>query len=233
MRFAVIVFPGSNCDRDCHHVLNRVMGVSADFVWHRDSDLSDFDAVVVPGGFSYGDYLRAGAVAKISPIMGEVAAFAARGGPVLGICNGFQILLECGLLPGAMLRNNTLKFMCRDVHLRVETTRSAFTAGLEEGRILRMPIANAEGNYTIDEDGLARLEDNEQIVFRYASKAGLVGDEENPNGSVSNIAAVANRPGNVVGMMPHPERASEAILGNEDGVSVFESALGWLNRRTT
>lgn len=233
MRFAVIVFPGSNCDRDCHHVLNRVMGVSADFVWHRDSNLSDFDAVVVPGGFSYGDYLRAGAVAKISPIMGEVAAFAARGGPVLGICNGFQILLECGLLPGAMLRNNTLKFMCRDVHLRVETTRSAFTAGLEEGKVLRMPIANAEGNYTIDEAGLAQLEDNEQIVFRYSSKAGLVGDEENPNGSVSNIAAVANRPGNVVGMMPHPERASEAILGNEDGVSVFESALGWLNRRTT
>lgn len=227
MRVAVVVFPGSNCDRDCLHVLRNVTHVKADFVWHQESSLEGFDAVVLPGGFSYGDYLRCGAMARISPVMDAVRAFADGGGPVLGICNGFQVLLESGLLPGAMLRNQSLKFTCKTVSLRVETSRSSSTRGIPRGTILRLPIAHAEGNYTIDAQGLAELEANDQIVLRYASEFGEVTEENNPNGSISSIAGICNRAGNVVGMMPHPERAAEWILGqNEDGRMVFESLCG-------
>lgn len=225
MKFAVLVFPGSNCDRDCFHVLGRVVGADVEFVWHKERSLEGFDAVIVPGGFSYGDYLRAGAVAKMSPVMEAVAEFAGRGGPVLGICNGFQILLECGLLPGAMLRNETLTFICKDVDLRCASARTPFTRGMTEGQVIRVPIAHAEGNYTIDEDGLKALQDREQIVFQYASASGDVNVGANPNGAVFNIAGISNEAGNVVGMMPHPERAAEAILGGDDGLAVFRSVL--------
>jgi len=225
MRFGVVVFPGSNCDRDCHHVLSAVMGVDAEYVWHRDTDLGGLDAVIVPGGFSYGDYLRAGAIAKISPVMGAVRDFAERGGPVLDVCNGFQILLECDLLPGAMLSNDTLRFTCTDVHLKVENADTPYTSTLSRGDVIRLPIANAEGNYTIDESGLAMLHENEQVVFRYCEPSGAVTPGANPNGSMTNIAGIRNRPGNVLGMMPHPERACEAILGNVDGRALFESAI--------
>lgn len=225
MKFAVIVFPGSNCDRDCYHVLAEVLGAQVSFVWHRDQDLSGYDVVVVPGGFSYGDYLRAGAVAKMSPIMESVRAFAADGGLVIGICNGFQILLENGLLPGAMQRNDTLRFMCKDVHLEVGTDRTAFTSRLAPGQVITLPIANAEGNYFIDEAGLQRLRDNDQIVFSYCDADGNVSADSNPNGSVANIAGICNEAGNVLGMMPHPERAAEAVLGNDDGLALFLSVL--------
>ena len=192
MKFAVVVFPGSNCDRDCFHVLARVLHAEVEYVWHRDTQLGGADCVIVPGGFSYGDYLRAGAVARLSPIMEEVARFAERGGPVLGICNGFQILLECGLLPGAMLRNTSLRFTCKSVALRCATARTRFTRDLEPGRILRMPIAHAEGNYFIDEAGLEGLRAHDQIVFEYASPAGEVDEAHNPNGSVACVAGICN-----------------------------------------
>jgi phosphoribosylformylglycinamidine synthase len=227
MRIAVIVFPGSNCDRDCLHVFNSVLGVQALGVWHRETSLEGFDGVVIPGGFSYGDYLRCGAMAKLSPIMEEVRRLASTGRAVIGICNGFQILLESGLLPGAMLHNQSLKFVCKRVYVRVETSRSSATRGLPRGTILNLPIAHAEGNYTVGEDELKSLEDNDQIVMRYSSSIGEVGDAFNPNGSLGNIAAISNRSGNVVGMMPHPERASELILGGEDGRAIFESFVGW------
>ena len=222
MRFAIIRFPGSNCDRDCHHVLQNVMGVAADYVWHRESSLQGFDAVVLPGGFSYGDYLRCGAVAKLSPVMSAVADFAARGGPVIGICNGFQILLETGLLPGAMLRNRSLRFICKPVALHVESTRSPFTSRYEVGQQITLPIAHAEGNYTIDDNGLARLQDEDCIVMRYA---------QNPNGSVDDIAGICNPAGNVVGLMPHPERAAEAVLGGSDGLAMFAGAVDFVASR--
>jgi len=224
MRFGVVVFPGSNCDRDCGEVLT-LLGAKVDYVWHRDSDLSGLDGLVIPGGFSYGDYLRCGAVAKISPVMDAVRKFADAGRPVIGICNGFQILLESGLLPGAMLRNTSLTFQCKTVDLRVESTRTPFTGGLEVGQLIRLPIANAEGNYTIDSEGLMRLEDNGQVVLRYVDAAGEATLAGNPNGSLGNIAGISNIRGNVLGMMPHPERASEAILGNTDGRAFFEAAL--------
>ncbi|MEZ4461176.1 MAG: phosphoribosylformylglycinamidine synthase subunit PurQ [bacterium] len=219
MRVGVVVFPGSNCDRDCAHVLSLV-GATPEFVWHRDTDLSHLGAVVLPGGFSYGDYLRCGAVAKISPVMSAVREFAAAGRPVIGICNGFQILVESELLPGALMRNESLSFQCKDVDLRVESTATAFTAGFEPGTELRLPIANAEGNYTIDERGLAELEEHGQVVLRY---------QNNPNGSVGDIAGISNRQGNVVGMMPHPERASESRLGNAVGRTFFESVLNFVS----
>jgi phosphoribosylformylglycinamidine synthase len=225
MKFAVIVFPGSNCDRDCYHVVGNVVGAEVDFVWHRERDLSGFDAVIVPGGFSYGDYLRAGAVAKMSPVMESVRDYADKGGPVIGICNGFQILLENGLLPGAMQRNNTLRFMCKDVFLRCESTRTPFTTTLEKGQVIELPIANAEGNYFIDSAGLEKLRDNDQIVFTYSDAHGAVHAGSNPNGSVGNIAGICNQAGNVLGMMPHPERAAEAVLGNTDGLALFLSIL--------
>lgn len=225
MNVGVLVFPGSNCDRDCHHVLTNVLGLEARYVWHRDSSLDGLDAVVVPGGFSYGDYLRCGAVSKLSPIMDSVAKFAADGGPVIGICNGFQILLECGLLPGAMLRNASLRFMCKTVNLRIATTRTPFTARYRPGEVIELPIANAEGNYFIDDDGLARLRDEDRIVFEYCDAEGATTADANPNGSVANIAGICNARGNVVGLMPHPERAAEAVLGSTDGRRVFEGLL--------
>ncbi|QDG49215.1 phosphoribosylformylglycinamidine synthase subunit PurQ [Persicimonas caeni] len=225
MKFAVVVFPGSNCDRDCFHVVSRVLDAPVEYVWHRDTDLKGADCVLLPGGFSYGDYLRTGAIAKMSPVMDTVAEFAANGGPVLGICNGFQVLLETGLLPGAMLRNTSLTFICKDSPLRCATTRTPFTSTLEQGEVITLPIAHAEGNYFIDEDGLAELRDNDQIVFEYCSKDGEVAPEFNPNGSVANIAGICNREGNVVGMMPHPERAAEAVLGSDEGLALFKAVV--------
>lgn len=225
MKFAVVVFPGSNCDRDCFHVVSRVLDAPVEYVWHRDTDLKGADCVILPGGFSYGDYLRTGAIAKMSPVMDAVADFADKGGPVIGICNGFQVLLETGMLPGAMLRNKTLNFICKDVHLRCASTRTPFSSRLDAGQIIELPIAHAEGNYFVDEAGLAELRDQDQIVFEYCSKDGEVAEAFNPNGSVANIAGICNRAGNVVGMMPHPERAAEAVLGNEDGLQLFRSAV--------
>jgi phosphoribosylformylglycinamidine synthase I len=223
--FAIIVFPGSNCDHDAYHAVRDVLGQPADYVWHKDTDLKGADVVILPGGFAHGDYLRCGAMARFSPIMGEVRAFAERGGPVLGICNGFQVLLEAGLLPGAMLRNRSLKFQCQQVHVRVEQSDTPFTAACSPGQVLRMPIAHGEGNYFAEPDQVARLERNRQIVFRYTNAAGAVTDQDNPNGSAAAIAGLCNEARNVVGLMPHPERACESVLGSADGRVVFESVL--------
>lgn len=222
MKVAVVVFPGSNADWDALHVVRDVLGVEARYVFHKETSLGDADAVVVPGGFSYGDYLRAGAIARFSPIAPAIEAFARRGAPVLGICNGFQILTELGLLPGALMRNAHLRFECRDVWLRVEGG-GPFTHQLPQGSVLRLPIAHAEGRYACSPETLKALEDREQIAFRYCAPDGTVGDAPgvNPNGSVGNIAGVYNEARNVLGLMPHPERAAEAILGNEDGLSLF------------
>ncbi|HEY4485456.1 MAG TPA: phosphoribosylformylglycinamidine synthase subunit PurQ [Nitrospiria bacterium] len=225
MRFGILVFPGSNCDHDCYHVLKHLLGQPTEFIWHKESNLDSLDAVVIPGGFSYGDYLRTGAIARYSPIMGGVRRFAEKGGLVLGICNGFQILLEAGLLPGAMLRNRALKFICRDLNVRTETTRTSCTAGLREGQTLRLPIAHAEGNYYTDPETLGELKQNHQIVFRYCDPEGRLTDESNPNGSLDSIAGLCNREGNVLGMMPHPERCAEGLDGNKDGRLLFESIL--------
>jgi len=216
MKFGVIVFPGSNCDHDAFYAVSTNLGQKAEFIWHDSASLGDVDAVILPGGFSYGDYLRCGAIARFSPVMKAVSRFAADGGLVLGICNGFQILVEAGLLPGALLRNASLKFVCRDVHLRVETTRSPFTAGAERGEILRVPIAHGEGCYVADEQTLDELEAEDRVVFRYL---------DNPNGSLRNIAGILNRERNVLGMMPHPERASDPLMGSTDGLAVFHSMI--------
>ncbi len=225
---AVLVFPGSNCDHDARHALKHVMGADARFVWHKESSLGETDAVIVPGGFSYGDYLRSGAIARFSPIMQDVVRFAEKGGPVLGICNGFQILLEAGLLPGAMLANDRLKFRCRFVHIKTEQTDTPFSHGIDAGRVLNIPIAHGEGNYTAPEHTLQELEENRQVVFRYCDPAGNVTPESNPNGSLHNIAGIVNRTRNVLGMMPHPERACESVLGSEDGKLIFASMLSHL-----
>jgi len=218
MRFAVLQFPGSNCDQDVLHALRSFDGATADYVWHKTSSLAGFDAVIVPGGFSYGDYLRCGAIASLSPIMGAVKEFAAAGGPVLGICNGFQILCETGLLPGALVRNRDLHFVCEHVTLRVETTDSRFTKAAQAGALLNIPIAHGEGCYFADDATLADLEANDQILVRYAAA--------NPNGSRADIAGIRNRAGNVFGLMPHPERACDPLLGSTDGRVIFESLLG-------
>jgi phosphoribosylformylglycinamidine synthase subunit PurQ / glutaminase len=228
MKAGVVVFPGSNCDHDTYHVLKHVMGAETSFLWHRDRELPDLDLIVLPGGFSYGDYLRTGAIARFSPVMEAIRAFASRGGLVLGICNGFQILQEAGLLPGAMLRNRGLKFICRHVDLRVER-QSAFTCAYRPGQLLRIPIAHNEGSFYAAPEDLARLEANGQVILRYCDPAGAITDESNPNGSLNGIAGVANARGNVLGMMPHPERASEVCLGSEDGRGIFaslQSAVG-------
>jgi phosphoribosylformylglycinamidine synthase len=225
MKFAVIVFPGSNCDHDAYHAATHVLGQSAELVWHKDTDLKGADVVILPGGFAHGDYLRTGAMARFSPIMREVQAFAGRGGPVLGICNGFQVMLEAGLLPGAMLRNRGLKFLCEHVHIRVEQTDTPFTLACTRGQILRIPIAHGEGNYFAAPEVIARLEKNRQIVFRYTTPAGDASDAANPNGSTASIAGICNEARNVVGLMPHPERACESILGSEDGRVMFESVI--------
>jgi phosphoribosylformylglycinamidine synthase subunit PurQ / glutaminase len=228
MKFAVIVFPGSNCDHDAHHAAKDVLGQDAEFVWHKETDLGGADVVILPGGFSHGDYLRTGAIARFSPVMNAVKAFAAAGGPVLGICNGFQILLEAGLLPGAMLRNRGLKFVCAHVHVRVEETDTPFTFACRQGQVLRMPIAHGEGNYYTTPEELQRLEENRQIIFRYTTAAGVAADEANPNGSLDSIAGLCNAGRNVVGLMPHPERACEAPLGGTDGLVMLESVVAAL-----
>jgi phosphoribosylformylglycinamidine synthase I len=225
MKWGVVVFPGSNCDHDCYHVLNHVLGEDCRFVWHKETELSDLDCVVLPGGFSYGDYLRAGAIARFSPVMTAVAAHAKAGGKVLGICNGFQVLCEVGLLPGALLRNIGLSFLCKDVHLRVDSTGSPFTRTLTEGAVLRMPIAHGEGRYHADPDTLDRLEGEGQVAFRYAGADGEVSDATNPNGSLRGIAGIVSSGRNVLGLMPHPERCAEDVLGNTDGRALFESVL--------
>jgi len=223
LRAAVVTFPGSNCDYDLYKAVQQVGGEPT-FVWHRErGGLGDYDAVLLPGGFSYGDYLRAGAIARLSPVMEDVVAFAKAGGPVLGVCNGFQILCEAGLLPGALVRNASLRFQSRDVLLRVERTDTVFTGDYREGQILRVPIAHGEGNYEADEGTLERLEADGRVVFRYVDAGGNATDEANPNGSWHNIAGIVNEAGNVLGMMPHPERAMEALLGSTDGVSLFTS----------
>ncbi|OPZ18782.1 MAG: Phosphoribosylformylglycinamidine synthase 1 [candidate division BRC1 bacterium ADurb.BinA364] len=222
MKFGVVVFPGSNCDTDCQHALAGPAGQQADFLWHKNGSIpSDIECVVLPGGFSYGDYLRCGAIARFSPIMAAVSEFAASGRPVIGICNGFQILCEAGLLPGALLKNRSLSFICKDVWLKVERHAAPFTAF--EAGVLKIPIAHGEGNFYIDCDGLKRLQDNGQIAFRYCDSAGEASDEANPNGSIYNIAGIVNARGNVLGMMPHPERCAEAALGNCDGLKILES----------
>ena len=216
MKFAVIVFPGSNCDHDAHYAASHVLGQDAEFVWHKDTSLGGADVVILPGGFAHGDYLRTGAIARFSPIMAEVTRFAAAGGPVLGICNGFQVLLEAGLLPGAMLRNRSVQFQCEHVRVRVEQTDTPFTLAATPGQILRIPIAHGEGNYYAEPEVLDRLEKNRQVIFRYL---------DNPNGAANNIAGLCNEQRNIVGLMPHPERACELALGSADGLVMFESVL--------
>lgn len=225
MKSSVIVFPGSNCDSDCFHVLQDVVGQPVQYVWHKDTSLPECDLVVLPGGFSYGDYLRTGAVARFSPIMPEVVKHAEQGKPVIGICNGFQILLEAGLLPGAMLHNRSLSFICRHTNLRVENSKTIFTKKLKKGQILNVPIAHGEGNYFCDAPTLAELQDKDRVVFRYVNEAGAAVAAGNPNGSIDNIAGITNEKGNVLGMMPHPERASEDLLGCSDGKWIWESLL--------
>lgn len=229
MKFGVIVFPGSNCEHDCHYAIESVLGKPVEFVWHRDSTLDGFDAVILPGGFSYGDYLRTGAIARFSPIMTAVAAFAASGGLVIGICNGFQILMEAGLLPGAMLPNVGMKYVCRFLHIRTESATTPFTSAMRSGQILSIPVGHGDGNFFADEETIRRLEDRDQIVFRYVTPAGEVTAEANPNGSVANIAGIVNEQRNVLGMMPHPDRSSERILGSEDGRLIFESMVAALS----
>ncbi len=225
MKFGILVFPGSNCDHDCYHVLKHVMGQDASYVWHKETDLKGFDCLVLPGGFSYGDYLRTGSIARFSPVMAEVVGFAKRGGLVLGICNGFQILTEAGLLPGALMMNRRLKFICSDVHLLVENSGTSFTSCYNEGDVVTMPIAHGDGNFFLDGPELDALLDRDGVVFRYSDANGVVSPETNPNGSVDNIAGIINEKGNVLGMMPHPERASEEILGGTDGATLFQSII--------
>jgi len=227
-KIGVIVFPGSNCDHDAYHAMKHVMNAETKFLWHKDTDLSGIDLLIVPGGFSYGDYLRSGAIARFSPIMNAVQKYVKQGSPVLGICNGFQILLEANLLPGAMLHNEKLRFVCKNVHIRVESTRSPFTAGLKTGQVLNVPVSHGEGNYFIDDEGLKKLEDHDQIAFRYCNEQGEITEESNFNGSVSAIAGITNEAGNVLGMMPHPERAMEDILGSTDGIPFFQSMFNEL-----
>jgi phosphoribosylformylglycinamidine synthase len=225
MKFGIVVFPGSNCDHDAYHATKHVLGQDAEFIWHKDTDLKSADALILPGGFSYGDYLRTGAIARFSPIMRAVQSFAASGGPVLGVCNGFQILLEAGLIPGAMLRNRSVKFLCQQVHVRVEQIDTPFTCAGRKGQVLQMPIAHGEGNYFAEPDVIARLEANRQVIFRYTNAEGVITNEDNPNGSAAAIAGLCNETRNVVGLMPHPERACEASLGSADGLIVLESVV--------
>lgn len=225
MKFGVVVFPGSNCDLDAYHMVKDVLGRPVGYIWHQEESVEGFDCIILPGGFSYGDYLRCGAIARFSPVMKAVVAFARRGGLVLGICNGFQVLVEAGLLPGALYRNTNLQFRCMFTHLKVENNDTPFTRSIEPGKILKIPIAHGEGNYFADAETLGKMAANGQIVFRYTTETGEVTDTANPNGSVYNIAGVCNETGNVLGMMPHPERAGESALGSEDGRFIFTSIL--------
>ena len=228
MKFGVIVFPGSNCDHDAYHVISKHVGQPVDFIWHRDTDLRSYDAVIIPGGFSYGDYLRAGALARFSPVMSSVKDFAAQGNLVLGICNGFQILCEAGLLPGALIRNRGLHFICEHVSVRVENANTPFTHELNTGDVLRMPIAHADGNFVCDDATLDELRRDDRIIFRYCDQDGQLTDAANPNGSRDHIAGICNEQRNVMGLMPHPERACEDLLGSSDGREVFRSLAGTL-----
>lgn len=227
-KIGVIVFPGSNCDHDAYHAMKHVMNVETTFLWHKDKDLSGIDLLIVPGGFSYGDYLRSGAIARFSPILNAVQDFVKKGKPVLGICNGFQILLEANLLPGAMLHNEKLRFVCKNVTIRTESNRSVFTSGLQKGSLLNVPVSHGEGNYFIGSDGLKELQDHDQIAFRYCDDKGNITTDSNFNGSVYSIAGITNREGNILGMMPHPERAMESNLGSTDGILFFESIFNRL-----
>ena len=231
MKIGVVVFPGSNCDHDAFHAIGEVLHQPVEFIWHQSRDLANFDAVILPGGFSYGDYLRTGAIARFSPVMRAIEQFARAGGPVLGICNGFQILCEAGLLPGALMRNTGLHFICRHVHVRVETTATPFTSAAAAGQMLRLPIAHADGNYVCEPAALAELKRNDQIVFRYCTPDGRIEPAANPNGSLEAIAGITNREHNVVGLMPHPERAVEAALGSTDGLVVLRSLIETLLRQ--
>ncbi len=226
MRFGVVVFPGTWSDVDCFHVLDEVLGQEASYVWHKETDLSSYDCVVLPGGFSYGDYLRCGAIARFSPVMESVVEFAGQGGLVLGICNGFQVLCEAGLLPGALLRNDSLEFRCEWVNLRVDNAESVFTSNCASGQRLRVPISHGEGRYYADDATLNTLDDEGRVLFRYCSEDGEINAESNPNGSLNGIAGIMNREGNVLGMMPHPERCCEPVLGGTDGLHIFESIVG-------
>lgn len=226
MNIAIPIFPGSNCDHDTEYVFGSVLGMNVTSVWHKETSIGTPDMVIVPGGFSYGDYLRTGAIARFSPIMESIQAFAQKGGPVIGICNGFQILLEAGMLPGVMLHNQNLRFICKSVHLKAEEgNRSQFTQGLDPNDTFKIPISHGEGNYRIDNDGLKRLEDNQQIVFRYVNELGELDPEANVNGSTASIAGICNHQGNVLGLMPHPERAAEPQLGNADGRQLLDAFL--------
>ncbi|MEO7539408.1 MAG: phosphoribosylformylglycinamidine synthase subunit PurQ [Pyrinomonadaceae bacterium] len=230
MKFGVVVFPGSNCDHDAYHVLSKHVGQPVDFIWHQETDLRAFDAVIIPGGFSYGDYLRAGALARFSPVMKSIKQFAADGKFVFGICNGFQILCEAGLLPGALIRNAGLHFVCKHVNLRLENPNTPFTSEVSREKVLSIPIAHAEGNYTCDDATFQSLEENGQIVFRYCDENGDITDRANPNGARSNIAGICNLNRNVLGMMPHPERACEEMLGSNDGRDIFRSLSNTIGR---
>ncbi len=224
IKFGIVQFPGSNCDFDSYRVAKEILLTDAEFLWHKERDLKKSDIIILPGGFSYGDYIRTGSIARFSPIMEEVIKFANNGGIVLGICNGFQILLEAGLLPGVMLKNESLKFISKDIHVRVENKNTIFTSEIKK-EVLKIPIAHAEGNYFADDDVLKQLEDEGRIVFKYSSPEGKVAAEFNPNGSKLNIAGIINENGNVLGMMPHPERCSDNLLGNSDGLGIFSSIL--------
>ena len=232
MNIGVVVFPGSNCDHDCRHVFHDVFGQDVTMIWHKEATLAGLDAVILPGGFSYGDYLRTGAIARFSPVMQALKHYAAQGGLVLGICNGFQILLEAGLLPGAMLRNKSLHFICRETYVKVENAATPFTSACKSGQVLKIPIAHADGNYYTDPVTLAGLQANAQVIFRYCTADGRVTPDACPNGSFDNIAGIRNAAGNVLGMMPHPERCAEAVLGNEDGRTIFQSMIASLGRGT-
>jgi len=225
VKFGIVVFPGSNCDHDAYYVCKKILGQDAVFLWHKESDLQDVDVIILPGGFSYGDYLRCGAIARFSPVMKEVVRFAEAGGTVIGICNGFQILLEAGLLPGVLLRNASLRFVCKYVWLKVENANTRFTGTCATGAVLSVPIAHGDGNYFTDPDTLEQLEENRQIVLRYCDAEGRMSPGANPNGSLENIAGIINRQGNVLGMMPHPERASDPLLRHTDGQKIFRSMI--------
>lgn len=225
MKFGIIVFPGSNCDHDCYHAVKTVTGQDAVFLWHESRNLENCDAIIVPGGFAYGDYLRTGAIARFAPIMQELGRFAASGGLVIGLCNGFQILCEAGLLPGALLRNAGLKYVCKQIYLRVENTETAFTHACRKGEVLQIPVGHMEGNYYCDAETLGELKSHDRIIFRYCTSEGQVTAEANPNGSLENIAGICNPGGNVLGMMPHPDRCSEGLLGSADGAKIFSSMV--------
>ena len=226
-KFGIVEFPGSNCDHDAYYALKKILGYEAEFLWHKENDIKNSDVIVLPGGFSYGDYLRTGAIARFSPIMDSVIAFAKNGGIVIGICNGFQVLLEAGLLPGIMVKNESLKFVCKDVYLKVVNKESTFS-NLIDKEIIKIPIAHGEGNYFADDKTLAELRDNNQIIFEYVNSDGIADESSNPNGSKLNIAGITNKEGNVLGMMPHPERACESILNNTDGQLIFKSIVNKL-----